>query len=403
MARTQVPYLTHNSKVIRPGLKAGTAELVRRDDVPLARQLDELRQQLVNLPVFSRADWQITVTGTDTIVRWQFTESRTVFPLFNFGGIRGNTFYLVGVTDTHLRGRGQQLQAFYQNNGGEHNYFFALNNPSWNGSRWGYQLESRRYAAVEPLYFEEAPTNYRYANLSFSLGGSYALRPRQQIALGVSTFNERFRKLPGQEQTEGPLAANLQKILLKSSHTVDQRNFFGERVDGYYHQTIAQFVHTLDSSDPDFLIAWHNFLVYRRLGKRGNLAARLRAGLSSNFDSPFAPFVLDSQVNIRGSGNRIDRGTAQLVLNAEYRYTIYKDRRERFAVQLVAFSDLGTWRDPGGDFEDLFAPERLRHFVGGGLRLLSLRAHDAVLRIDYGLDRQDKQQRGFVVGFGQYF
>ena len=403
LSRTQVRYVVDKSGEVQPGLRPENPVLERRPGISLTDQLDALRQTLVNLPTFTNATWELDTAGGDTLIRWTFEESRTVFPLFNFGGVRGNSYYQIGFSDIHFRGRGQRLTAFYQNNDGEHNYFLSLTNPSWRGGRWGYQLESRRYAAVEPVYFDEGTVNYRYANLSFGLGGSYSPRPREQLTFGVSTFNERYVKTedaaPG---APGPDRVNQQKLLFKAGRTRDRRDHFAERTGGHHHETTAQAVLTFGEQQP-FFIAWHDFRYYRLLGRRGNLAARLRAGLSSNGNTPFAPFVLDSQVNIRGSGNRIDRGTAQLILNLEYRYSVWRDRRARFAVQFVAFSDLGTWRNPGGELADLAATDNIRHFVGGGVRLLSLKAHNAVLRLDYGVDRRNKNERGFVVGFGQYF
>ncbi len=128
---------------------------------------------------------------------------------------------------------------------------------------------------------------------------------------------------------------------------------------------------------------------------------RLRLGLATNNDTPFAPFVLDSYVNIRGSGNRIDRGTGSAILNVEYRQTFYD--KDRYAGQLVAFSDLGTWRTPGAPFNDFTNPDNFRHFVGGGFRIIYKKAFNAMLRLDYGVDVYDFDQRGFVLGFGQYF
>ena len=403
LARTRVQYLLDKSMDFQPGLSPEYPLLKRSLGQSLEDQLEDVRQDLVNLPVFTIADWRIEVSGLDTTVHWDFEESRTVFPILNFGGIKGNAYYQLGFNDIHFRGRGQQLTAFYQNNDGEHNYYLALTNSAWRGSRWGYQFESRRYAAVEPVYFDEGSVNYRYANLSFGLSGSYALRPGKILSLGFSTFNERYRKLEGQrEDSPGPESVNQQKLLLKGSHTIDLLDHFKERVRGSHHQTIGQVVRTLNGGK-DFLIGWHDFRYYRLLGQRGNLAARLRAGISSNDKTPFAPFVLDSQVNIRGSGNRIDRGTAQLILNLEYRHSVWRDKKGRFAAQLVGFSDLGTWRNPGGRFDDLFQRESIRHFVGGGIRLISLKAHNAVLRLDYGVDTRNKKERGFVAGFGQYF
>ncbi|MEO0731542.1 MAG: outer membrane protein assembly factor [Bacteroidota bacterium] len=381
---------------------AETLLFVPQADRDLSSQLDALRQQLLNLPPFTNVNWTLETTAGDTTVVWATEEGRTVFPLLNFGGVRGNTFYMVGFNDIHFRGRGQQLTAFYQNNDGQHNYYLAFRNPHLRGNRWGYRLETRRYAAIEPLYFPQE-VNYRYANLSTGGEGTYSLDPRQELSLGGSLFRETYQKLDSEPETApGPDNASLLKLLLKTGYRRDRIDYHHERLVGTHHQITVQYVRSF-ADRTDFFIGWHDFRYYRLLGKKGNLAARLRTGISSNQDSPFAPFVLDSQVNIRGSGNRIDRGTAQLILNLEYRRTVWRDARERFAVQLVGFSDLGTWRNPGGELVDLWEEENLRHFIGGGLRLIGLKAFNAAVRVDYGVDIRDTQERGLVVGFGQYF
>ncbi|OAV44257.1 hypothetical protein A3850_007000 [Lewinella sp. 4G2] len=371
-------------------------------------QLDAMRQTLVNLPAFTDARWELDIKinkdGTaDTLVNWTVEESRTIFPILSIGGVRGNTYYQVGFNDIHFRGRGQELTAFYQNNDGEHNYLVLLRNQNYRGSRWGYSLESRRYAAVEPVYFPEAAVDYRYSNQSFGAGVSFAPTIGQSLTFGLTTFREKYRKIEsGNLETPGPDFVSLQKYLVKMGYSRNRTDRFAERLEGTHHESNVQAVRTVGGND-NFLIAWHDFRYFQLLGNRSNLALRLRTGLSSNNESPFAPFVLDSQFNIRGSGNRIDRGTAQLVLNLEYRYSVWRDRRERFAAQLVGFSDLGTWRSPGGELADLWERESVRHFLGAGVRLISLKAHNAVLRIDYGVDVTDRRANGVVVGFGQYF
>ena len=140
---------------------------------------------------------------------------------------------------------------------------------------------------------------------------------------------------------------------------------------------------------------------FLRLGKKGNLAIRTRFGISTNNNSPFAPFVVDSRVNLRGSGNRIERGTAQAILNIEYRHTFLN--LSNWAIQGVIFTDLGNWRTPGGQLDELVSKDELRQFVGGGFRVLYKRIYDAVWRVDYGVDVFNKNQRGFVLGIGQYF
>ena len=374
-----------------------------------AAYLAEVRQSLVNFPALTNATWRLDTTdntdGTRTIrVEWEVEESRTVFPIVNFGGVRGNAFYQLGFNDIHFRGRGQELSAFYQNNAGEHNYFAMTRNLSFRNTRWGYLLEVRRYAAIEPVFFAEAAVDYQYINQSYGAGISRTFPGRQSLFVGINSFRERYRKTESDPNRPlpGPDEVDERKALLKLGYARNRMDRLGERVSGTHHQTSAQAVRT-EGVEGNFLIFWHDFRMYRLFGDRVNVAGRLRTGISSNNNSPFAPFVLDSQVNIRGSGNRIDRGTGQLVLNLEYRYTVWRDRRERFAGQLVGFSDLGSWRNPGGDFSDIWDDKNIRHFIGGGLRLSWLKAQGATIRLDYGVDVRNSRERGFVAGFGQYF
>ena len=390
LARTQEQYLLRNS-----GAATVPADSAR---------LWALRQTLVNLPVVSDATFRVSVDSLygDTTVVWTVRESRAVLPIVNFGGLRDNVNFLLGGRDANVGGRATELTAWYQNNDGEHGFLLALRNPSLFGSRWGYEFEARRYASIEPLYFPSATVDYRYANLSLTTGASYRLRPRHHLGLGTTVFRERYRRRPGQEPGPGPLARDEYKLLLRASHNLDRRDFLRERLAGWQHYTTLQSVLTRGVAEP-FLLLLHEVRAFRPLGRAGNLAGRIRLGLSTNRASPFAPFVLDSQLNIRGSGNRIDRGTAQAVLNLEYRHRIWRDRRDRLAAQVVAFSDFGTWRNPGGSLSELVDPTIFRHFLGGGARLAWLRNRDVVLRIDYGVDVRDTRQRGFVLGFGQYF
>ena len=139
------------------------------------------------------------------------------------------------------------------------------------------------------------------------------------------------------------------------------------------------------------------------------MASRLTFGISTNSDSPFAPFVVDSHVNLRGVGNRIERGTAQLVFNAELRRTIeFKKTKEQlknetWATQVVVFTDVGSWRGPGGGLIDIIGSGSLRQFVGGGFRIIYRKVFGATLRVDYGVDIFNPTENGLTIGFGQYF
>ena len=83
--------------------------------------------------------------------------------------------------------------------------------------------------------------------------------------------------------------------------------------------------------------------ITKRIGEKGNWANRLRVGFATNDESPFAPFSVDNNINIRGVGNVIDRGTGVIVLNTEYRQILYK--KNNITIQGNAFIDAGTWRN----------------------------------------------------------
>ncbi|MFK8056441.1 MAG: hypothetical protein AB8F78_10010 [Saprospiraceae bacterium] len=362
------------------------------------------RQNLINLPQIQGASFEVkgSSKGNSAHIHWVLKEAQTIAPLFSFGGVRGNVNVLVGINDQHLFGKGQELIAYYQLIQREHNFLIAFKNPSLRNSRFGASGEVRRYAAEEPVYFNSGTAEYLYINQSLALGGSYRVGLRNILNVGASIFREDFALLgvPG-EIPEAPINLRVNKLLLKAGHRLDRRNYLSERIAGAEYSSVVEVV--LNTTDQPFVIAWHELRHYGLVGKRGNWANRLRIGIATNRESPFAPFVLDSQLNIRGSGNRIDRGSAQVVLNSEYRHLVWKNAGRNFSVQTVVFSDLGTWRAPGGEVAELVNGTTLRHFVGGGLRLISAKAKNAVLRLDYGIDVQDADLRGFVLGFGQYF
>ena len=169
-------------------------------------------------------------------------------------------------------------------------------------------------------------------------------------------------------------------------------------MDGIYNQLNTEFIHSLDEMR-NFVTIFNDLRFFKQIGKRFNWANRLRTGIATNDDSPFAPFVLDSYLNIRGVGNRVDRGTGSVVVNTELRYTLFDKRL--LAAQGVGFFDFGSWRKPGGSFNDFTKSENMRAFSGLGFRLIYKRAFDTMLRIDYGYDYN--KNAGLVIGIGQYF
>lgn len=360
-------------------------------------------QRLKNLPSIGNAFYTLDTTMQSVEVNFHIEEVKTLIPVVNFGRVRNNTWVQLGFYESNLRGRGSFLSAIYQNRDvhrhGAQVYYRA---DRIRGTNWGFSASLNKFASQEPLFFEESIVNYNYDNYGLGLTLSRHFGFRHKLEFGVTYFVEEYQKSEEQfsENPVGPSALTEPKYLSKIEYTGDFLDYHFFYLDGLYWKIALQNVYTL-SDQSWFRSVQASSRYFKRIGADGNLAIRLVAGFATNSQSPFAPFVIDSHINLRGVGNRTARGTAQLILNAEYRLTI--SDTENWGIQLVTFLDIGNLRKPGGALEDLVSSSQYQKYFGSGFRLIYKKFHGAVLRVDYGLNIQDITQAGAVIGFGQYF
>lgn len=359
-------------------------------------------QKLKNIASIGNAFYRIDTVNKQLKVIFGVEEVRTLLPIVNFGGIKGNLWFQLGFSDINWQGKGQFLSAAYQNNDRRHSGNIYYRVPRIKATEWGFSASLSRWASREPLYFDEGTVNYDYDNTGISLTSIRRFGFYRNLEFGGTYFVEKYQKSALQflETTPGPENLTQPKFLTKIEYSENFLDYHFFYLKGLiWRITLQDVYNTLDKT-------WFHSLQFQgrhfsRINEKGNIAIRLRAAIASNNETPFAPFVVDSHVNLRGVGNRIDRGTAQLVFNAEYRHTVLES--PKWGAQIVGFSDLGTWRNPGGDLKDLFNPDQFRHFIGGGFRLIYQKIYGAVLRVDYGIDVYNTDQRGLVIGLGQYF
>jgi len=362
--------------------------------------LEDDVQRLKNLGNISDASYHKEINQDDIHITFKLQEVRTLLPVLNAGGIRDNLWLQVGFADINWLGRGQQLSAVYQNSDRRHSGSVFYKNARVKNGNWGYSTSLSRQASREPLYFNDGTVIYEYDNDGIGVTAIRHIDYHQNIEFGGTYFVEKYNRVENLSEVEAPLSLTQPKWLGKIVYTNDRLNYDYFYLKGFRLVNNLQGVHnTIDGSL--FLSFQLTFSNYIRTSNKGNIAQRLRVGIASNNDSPFAPFVADSHVNIRGIGNRIDRGTAQLILNNEYRHTVYHS--SNWGAQVVGFADLGTWRNPGGSLADLWDRDQFRFFVGGGFRIIYNKLYGASLRVDYGIDIFNKSQKGLVIGLGQYF
>ncbi|MBV6644461.1 MAG: hypothetical protein KI790_03375 [Cyclobacteriaceae bacterium] len=384
--KTDETYLT---QFLKTSLGQSLDSTLLREDMQRLSNLESLAS--ANFLVLERSDGHFDI---EILCEEVFT----ILPIFNFGGVEDNFWFQVGVTENNLAGQGHKAFAYYQLYD-RSSAALALTLRRYRGSRWSYLVNFVKWSTLEPLFFSEGVAEYNYDNYTYGLGITYHFDFHSELEGGLSYFTEAYEK-----QTEGiptaPDRANTNKLLVKLIHRNQHINYHFFYEQGYSNVLTTEAVYSLNG-DPDFYIFFNDFKYIHRLGNRGNIGARLRVGLSTNEESPFAPFVLDSYLNIRGIGNRVDRGTGTVVLNSEYRHAILD--RPQVAMQGVLFSDTGTWRNPGGDLSDFSQSENFVLFGGAGLRFIHKKIYNAILRVDYGFDLQDPGKNGFVIGIGQYF
>ena len=180
----------------------------------------------------------------------------------------------------------------------------------------------------------------------------YQINLKNEINFGVNKFTEKYQYLSGVTDASIPQTLDLNKTLFKLVYSFDNLDYYYQYVTGFKSVLYTQYVFTENDFQNEFLIAWNDFFYYKRIGENGNWANRMRFGLATNENSPFAPFALDNNVNLRGVGILVDRDTGSFVLNTEYRHTVYD--KNWLAIQTNIFTDLGSWRNPGGELNDFF-------------------------------------------------
>ncbi|MET2984102.1 POTRA domain-containing protein [Aureibaculum conchae] len=393
--------------VIKGAKKTNTNYLKRILDSKTGEALDSVKlnndiSQLKRLPAISHATYKVTFISEQTYkVSFTIEENFTIIPVVNFWtNNRSAIAYKIGVYDYNTLGRNIGFGGFYQNNGFD-TYAVNFRAPHLFSRKFGLAINHQNWKSEEPLYFDEGTANYKYNNISFEMLGLYQLNLRNHFELGINIFKEKYNYLNGTVSQNTPLSLDLNKLLYKLIYTYDNLSYNYQYLDGFKSQFYGQLVKSDEMKNDNFLIAWNDFFYFRRIGSKGNWANRLRMGLSTNNDSPFAPFSLDNNVNLRGVGILVDRGTGSIVLNSEYRHTLFE--KDWFSVQGNVFVDAGSWRNPGGELNDFTKDKNIRLFSGVGLRIMHKRIFNAILRIDYGHSLKNDGAKGFVFGIGQYF
>ncbi len=356
---------------------------------------------LTRLNGISKVTYQVTNSNSGNyVVEYTIVEDFSIIPNLSLWTTDITTAYRIGLYDYNFLGRNNTIGGFYQYNGVS-SFGFNYSSPFLFSTKLGLEVSSHKLGSIEPIFFEGTKATYQYINTAAELLGVYRINYRNSFKLGFSIFNEHYTYQNGATSPNVPLELKIDKYLFKSNYLYDNLKYDYYLVKGIRNSTFFQVVKTSNEFQNSFIIGWNDLSYFKRVGGNGNWANRLRLGLSTNDITPFAPFSVDNNLNIRGVGNIIDRGTGTIVMNTEFRKTLYE--KKWFVLQGNAFIDAGTWRRPGENFADFFDKKNVRVYPGIGLRLIHKTIFNAIFRLDYGYGITQNGSKGIVFGIGQYF
>jgi len=270
---------------------------VQRGNVLDTLSIQKDIRRLKRLMGIANAGYVITKnTDRNYKLVYQIEENLAIIPQANVWTVNEKISYSVGLYEYNLFGRNIKVGGFYQNNNFD-SYGASFSAPYLFSKRLGLSLEYQNWTSQEPLYFDNLIANYKYNNEFFEVMGMYSINTRNSLALGVDLFTENYDFINGDDSlnlNELPLSLKQDKSMLKTVYTYDNLKYDYYLLSGFKSVLNLQAVATENNFDNLFLIGFNDFLFFKRFGLKGNFATRIRLGIASNIDSPFAPFAVDN-------------------------------------------------------------------------------------------------------------
>jgi len=326
-------------------------------------------------------------------------EANYIYPIVAVEGFDTQLKLQIGLNNLNWRGRRNTIGFVYQYYD-RHSLSLYQKAPRHKNGKTGHELSLSKYSTVEPLYFDDIISNFNFDNYSVSALGKYWLNSKINIDFGGMLMYEKYEQQD--DALDLPMKSfDFLKYQLKSSITFNYVNQHYEFFDGVKLKIYTETIQTKDYPMASFFKVNTQAKYFKNFCNGGNLAVNYKFGIATNNDSPFSPFVLDGFLNIRGIGNRVSRGTAENILNIEYRHTVLN--KKHFTLQAVAFTDIGSLRQAGEKISTLFNQSEMNYFSGVGFRIHSKFFYKAIFRIDYSVNLTDINHGGFSFGLGHFF
>ena len=346
-----------------------------------------------------------TTDSLSYYLTFKIREANYLYPVISISGFQDQLKLQLGGNHINFLGRAQSIGVLYQFYD-RHSFSIFHTAKRHSNQKTGHEFAIAKYSTIEPLYSKDTTgqdtvSDFDFDNYSVSTGSHYWLGRYTNIGIGAAYMYEDYSQRDDAFDFYGIKRFNFHKHQLRTHAETNRVEYLFERLEGWKARVYGEWIKTYSENAPSFLKLQLSGSYYRLVGKRGNIAGSVRLGTSSNAESPFAPFVLDGFVNVRGIGNRVERGTAEIIVNGEYRHSLWTHKY--VTLQSAAFFDYGALREAGKSFDTFFDDEYPNLFLGTGLRFNLNILYKTCIRIDYSINPFDTSQRGLTFGFGQFF
>ncbi len=372
----------------------GWEQHIPTDSISIAQAV----QQIKNMRFFTDVNASIKSETHDTTITFKCIEIHTALPILELGATEGNKWIRVGLEDENGLGKGIRTVLFYQYND-RHSFYLKQTFP-FVFKQWSLSYLLKKWSILEPVPVRGVTEIFNYTNLDAEVTTRYSFDiNRHDFEFGIGFMNEQYTLPMGDMQNKKIDMYHSKRFIAKATHTLNNVNYSTFYLNGWANK-LNSYATFSPSDNSIFGFISNETTYFKTYPSKGNLAFRSRLGISTNSNPFLAPFVSDNYFNIRGIGDRIDRGTASVTLNLEYRQTVWENKT--FGLQLVGFSDAGTWRKSGGNLSDMVSSKSMKLFAGVGGRFIYKKAYDFDIRLDYGWSIKG-DGNGLVFGLGQYF
>ena len=343
-----------------------------------------------------------TLSNGSYRLNYHIEENKTLIPAVDLWQTVNNAFaYHLGLTDYNFAGRGYTLGAFFRHNNFP-GFGLIVENNNFMSARTELKLLAQQLETHEPIRIDGSSTNFRYRFQSVDLSLRREFNLKHKIVIGSGIIGERYLFDEGEVIASIPKYFSTTKGVGKLGYNYDYIRPHYYHLSGWRSQTYATHVWEKSiTQNNTFYVLENETSYFKRIKSFGNLAFRMQVGVARNIDSPFPPFAIDNNRNVRGVGNLVQRGNAYWSLNTEYRHTLFE--KGWFALQGNAFLDIAGIQPVNTSFNTLFAIKNQYQYSGLGLRLIHKYIYKAVLRIDYGINLDGFKNSSLVFGIDQFF